>query len=155
MTLSTITLGEAVLTIDFAIENVINDIHLNDSTIEEITYSVNNHKWIRDYLIGLPVQHGLDKSIDFVNYLSRMTNAEDSFAYDTLLAMYYYEKENKEMVNAYIKSATKSNPNYELLALIKRVVSAEWPSNSFAEMRSQLAPQVVKDIHANKDEVIE
>ena len=153
-TLPKITLGEAVNTIDASIELIINEIPLEDSAIEEITYAVNNHKWIRDYLIGLPETYGLDESINFVNYLSRLTNAEDCFAYDTVMAMYHFEKENHDLVNVYLESATKSNPNYELLRLVKRVVSAKWASNSFAGMRKDLAKKVAEEISNNAKEVI-
>ena len=152
---ATITLGNAVEAIDASIANVSNGIDLNDSTIGEITYSVNNHKWIRDYLIGLPASHGLDKSINFVNYLSRLANAQESYAFDTVLAMFHYEKEELDLVNSYIHSAEKQNPNYELLLLIKRVLGASWPSNTFSEMRNELAGKVKAEILDHASDVIE
>jgi hypothetical protein len=152
---ATVTLGNAVDAIDASIANVSNGIELNDSTIEEITFAVNNHKWIRDYLIGLPVSHGLDKSINFVNYLSRLASAHESYAFDTVLAMFHYEKEELGLVSSYVESAEKQNPNYELLLLIKRVLGAGWPSNSFTEMRNELAPKVKVEISNHASDVIE
>jgi hypothetical protein len=69
--------------------------------------------------------------------------------------MFHYEKEELGLVNSYVESAEKQNPNYELLLLIKRVLGAGWPSNSFTEMRNELAPKVKVEISNHASDVIE
>ena len=69
--------------------------------------------------------------------------------------MFHYEKEELDLVNSYIHSAEKQNPNYELLLLIKRVLGASWPSNTFSEMRNELAGKVKAEILDHASDVIE
>ena len=154
MTLSTLTLGEAIDTIDSAFNNVVADIALNDSTVEEITYAVNNALWVRDYLIGLPENNGISNCIKFINYLSSKVPAQDRFAYDTVNAMFQYELGNVETSMSLIQLAEEVNPNYSLTGLIKRVLSAGWPQNNFAVMRSELATSVEQEIRNNASVVI-
>jgi hypothetical protein len=66
-----------------------------------------------------------------------------------------YEKEELGLVSSYVESAEKQNPNYELLFLIKRVLGASWPSNTFADMRNELAGKVNAEILDHASDVIE
>lgn len=151
---STITLGQAVDLIDSAFSNVVSDISLHDETIADITYSVNNALWIRDYLLGLPANNGLTNSIKFVNYLSAQVPAQDRFAYDTVNAIFQYEAGNKELSEHLIALASEVNPDYTLANLIKRVIQANWPSSEFTTMRSAVSGSIVEDINAHSDQII-
>ena len=151
---TTITYGEAIDTIDNAISDFANGLELGDSTVADITFAVNNDLQMRDYLIGLPNTHGLNISAGFVNELSEKVTPSERFAYDTVNAMYHYELKNMEAVQLLVQSAEDSNPNYNLLKLIKRVISAEWPSSTFTKMRNDLASTVAKYIADNSDFVI-
>lgn len=154
MSLTTLTLGEALQTIEASFDNVLSDIALNDSTIEEITYAVNNALWIRDYLVGLPADKGMTNSIKFINYLSSRVPASDRFAYDTVMAIFQYEQGNKEISEHLLELASEVNPNYSMAKLIKRVLQANWPTTEFATMRSQLAGSVKNDLSNHSSQVI-
>ena len=151
---TTITYGEAIDTIDNAISDFANGLELADSTVADITFAVNNDLQMRDYLIGLPINHGLGISAGFINELSEKVTPSERFAYDTVNAMYHYELKNIEACKTLIDSAEDSNPDYNLLKLMKRVISAEWPSNSLTQMRVQLASSVAEYIADNSDFVI-
>ena len=150
----TITYANAVKTIDNAISDFANGLELADSTVAEITFAVNNDLQMRDYLIGLPIHHGLGISAGFVNELSEKVTPSERFAYDTVNAMYHYELKNIEACKTLLDSAELSNPDYNLLNLIKRVVSAEWPASTFTSMRTELASTVAEYIADNSDFVI-
>ena len=151
---TTITYGEAIDTIDNAISDFANGLELGDSTVADITFAVNNDLQMRDYLIGLPNTHGLNISAGFVNELSEKVTPSERFAYDTVNAMYHYELKNIEACKTLLDSAELSNPDYNLLNLIKRVVSAEWPASTFTSMRTELASTVAEIIADNSDFVI-
>ena len=151
---TTITYGEAIDTIDNAISDFANGLELADSTIADITFAVNNDLQMRDYLIGLPNNHGLNISAGFINELSEKVTHAERFAYDTVNAMYHYELKNIEAVQLLVQSAEDSNPDYNLLKLIKRIISAEWPASTFTSMRTDLAPTVAEYIADNYDFVI-
>ena len=150
----TITYANAIELIDQAIKDFANGLELADSTVAEITFAVNNDLQMRDYLIGLPINHGLGISAGFINELSEKVTPSERFAYDTVNAMYHYELKNIEACKTLLDSAELSNPDYNLLNLIKRVVSAEWPSSTFTSMRTELSSTVAEYIADNSDFVI-
>ena len=152
---TTLTRGEALHTVDFAIEQFINEIEIEDNTIELITYAVNNDLQIRDYFLGLPADFGMDVSVDFVNYLSRLTNAENCYAYDTISAMYHLELGNATLAEKLLTVAEIANPDYNLTKLAKRVLSAGWPASALTTMREELHTKVVAGIQEDPNYVIE
>jgi len=152
---TTLTRGEALDTINFAIEQFINGIEIEDETLTAITYAVNNDLQIRDYFLGLPAEFDMQVCVDFVNYLSRLTDILDCYAYDTISAMYHIEIGNTELASKLLTVAENANPDYNLTKLAKRVISAEWPSNTFATMREELHEKVVAIIADEPNYVIE
>ena len=151
---TTLTRGEALHTVDFAIEQFINEIEIEDNMLEVITYAVNNDLQIRDYFLGLPAQFDMQVCVDFLNYLSRMTNMNECYAYDTISAMYQIELENTEFAKSLLAIAEVANPNYNLIKLAKRVIAAEWPGSELTQMREQLHSKVVAGIEEEPNYVI-
>jgi len=143
---TTLTRGEAKDTIDFAIEQFINEIEVSDGMLLTITYAVNNDLQIRDYFLGLPADYGMQVCVDFVNYLSRVTNAQEGYAYDTISAMYQIEQGNTEFAKSLLAVAEVSNPNYNLMKLAKRILTAGWPGSELTRMRNELHSSVVNTI---------
>lgn len=151
---TTLTRGQALDTINFAIENFINEIEVSDLDIEAITYAINSDLQIRDYFLGLPADFPMQTCVDFVNYLSRMTNMNECYAYDTISAMYQIELENTEFAKSLLAIAEVANPNYNLIRLAKRVIAAEWPGSALTTMREELHSKVVAGIAEDSDYVI-
>jgi hypothetical protein len=151
---TTLTRGEALDTVDFAIEQFINEIEIEDGMLEVITYAVNNDLQIRDYFLGLPNEFKMQVCVDFVNYLSRLTNAENCYAYDTISAMYHIELGNTELAKTLLSGAENANPDYNLTKLAKRVISAEWSGEMLANMRNDLHLAVVNGIKDEPNYVI-
>jgi hypothetical protein len=150
----TLTRGEALDIINEALEKFINDIPSSEFDIEAITYAVNSDLQIRDYFLGLPADFSINVCIDFVNYLTRMTNHDESYAYDTISAMYQIEQGNTEFAKSLLNMAEVSNPNYNLTKLAKRIISAEWEGSALRSMREQLHSKVVEEISNTSDYVI-
>lgn len=152
---TTLTRGEALDTVNFAIKNFANNIEIEDSMLEVITYAVNNDLQIRDYFLGLPSAWSLPVAVDFVNYLSRLTKAEDCYAYDTISAMYHIEQGNNKLASTLLETAEIANPDYNLIKLAKRVIAQEWPGETLTTMRQELHSKVVAGIKEEPNYVIE
>ena len=151
---TTITRGEALDVINFAVSQVSSGFDVKDEEIEIITYAVNNDLQIRDYLLGLPSEIGINSAIDFVNYLSRMANDSDTYAYDTISAMYHIELGNTKLAETLLEGSQNSNPEYNLTKLAKRVLSAGWSGNALTQMRNELHGKVSEIIAESSDFVI-
>jgi hypothetical protein len=151
---TTLTRGEALNTVDFAIEQFVNDMHIKQGEIETITYAVNNDLQIRDYLLGLPAEFNIQTCIDFVGYLASKTNGSESYAYETILAMYNLELGNVELAENLLAIAENFNPNYNLMKLVKRIISADWPPSALTKMRDELHLSVLNGIKEDSDYVI-
>jgi len=149
---TTLTRKEAFDTVDFAMEQFINERDIED-LIPTITYAVNNDLQIRDYFLGMPQDYKMQACVDFVNYLTRMTNADECYAYDTISAMYHIERGNVELAKTLLSDAEVSNPDYNLTKLAKRIISAGWDGSELTRMREELHLTVVNEIK-NSDYVI-
>ena len=152
---TTLTRGEAKDTIDFAIEQFINEIEVSDGMLLTITYAVNNDLQIRDYFLGLPSDYGMQVAVDFVNYLTRVTNNDECYAYDTISAMYQIEKGNTEFAKSLLAVAESINPDYNLMKLAKRIISAGWNGSTLTQMREELHSKVVGFITEEPNYLIE
>ncbi|MFY8049110.1 MAG: DUF4192 family protein [Erythrobacter sp.] len=53
-----------------------------------------------------------------------------------------YESGEVELAHTAILSALADCPNYPLALLLRRVFTAGWPADSFAQMRAQLHPKI-------------
>ena len=152
--MTTLTLGQTKELIDNSFEFWSNDFYVPEADIEKIAFGINNDLQLRDYLVGLPNEHALQNCLEFVNYLDSQLNAEDTYATKSVLALYEYEIGNTEQASALVDFASDVNPTYAMPKLIKRVISAGWPSEDIARMRNELHNQVVKTIQDCYDEEI-
>jgi len=143
---TTLTRGEALDTVNFAIEQFINDLHIKSGEIETITYAVNNDLQIRDYFLGLPTDFDIATCIDFVGYLASRTNDSECYAYNTIYAMYEIEQGNTELAKSLLEISEQFNAEYNLTKLAKRIISAGWNGSMLKEMREDLHPKVVATI---------
>ena len=148
----TITVGSAVDLIDYSISNFQDG--LKADYIEKMIFAINNNVQVRDYLIGLPASHPINECVEFLSYLSKSVDEQDRFAVDTVNAMYQYELGYIKKSIELISNASTVNPEYSLASLITRVITAGWPSNSFATMRSELVDKVVDKLKEISDEEI-
>lgn len=147
-----ITVGEAVNLIHESIMNFQDG--LSPETINTITYAVNNEIQIRDYLLGMPQTFSTDTCISFITYLTESAEESETYSYRTILACYFYEKEQLDLAKGILATALIMKEDYALALLIKRVIEANWPASSFKQMRDQLHQQVIDAITDIQDQLI-
>lgn len=149
----TITIGEAI--------NLINDSILNfedglpQDTIDKIIYSINNEIQVRDYFLGLPDTFSIDTCKSFLTYLAVSVDESQRYSVETILSAYYYETQNVEASQFLLSKALNTKPTYSLANLLKRVIEASWPADSFVTMRQELHPKVIEKLQEMQDQLIE
>jgi hypothetical protein len=141
-----LTVGEVYKSVQLATATFSDGGTVNEKDIKNIHAGIKNLN-IRDYLMGLPNEIGLDKSIEFVKILK--TNSKPSTPWRTILSAYAYEQGK-------IKEAKDLLPkgNYPLATLLSRVYKAEWPPYSLVEMRNQLHPSVKKNLEQDQNKLL-
>jgi hypothetical protein len=96
---------------------------------------------VRDYMMGIVYQ--IKDSIDILESLIEKAPKEYADPAIALVSTVYYENDRVEDA---INTINEASEDYSLATLLKRVYSAGWPKESFAQMRSDLHPKVVAGI---------
>ena len=147
-----ITVGEAVTLIHDSLMTF--EDGLPSADISAIIYSINNDIQIRDYLLGLPDTFPMDTCKAFLSYISDSVDGADRYAVDTVASAYFFETGDIEMAVMLLATALDTKSDYSLALLLKRVVEAGWPADSFRKMREELHPQVILNLEEKQDELI-
>ena len=147
-----ITVGEAVTLIHDSILTF--EDGLPSADISAIIYAINNEIQIRDYLLGLPATFPIETCQAFMSYISDSVDGADRYSVDTINSAYFFETGDIEMSVMLLATALDTKSDYTLALLLKRVVEAGWPADSFRKMREQLHPQVIANLEEKQDELI-
>lgn len=147
-----ITVGEAVALIHDSLMTF--EDGLPSADISAIIYAINNDIQIRDYLLGLPDTFPMDTCKAFLSYISDSVDGAERYSVDTIASTYFFETGDIEMAVMLLATALDTKSDYSLALLLKRVVEAGWPSDSFRRMREELHPQVIANLEEKQDELI-
>ena len=147
-----ITVGEAVTLIHDSLMTF--EDGLPSADISAIIYAINNEIQIRDYLLGLPATFPIETCQAFMSYLSDSVDGAERYSVDTIASAYFFETGDIEMAIMLLATALDTKSDYSLALLLKRVVEAGWPADSFRKMREELHPQVIANLEEKQDELI-
>jgi hypothetical protein len=147
-----ITVGEAVTLIHDSLMTF--EDGLPSADISAIIYAINNDIQIRDYLLGLPDTFPMDTCKAFLSYISDSVDGAERYSVDTIASAYFFETGDIEMAVMLLATALDTKSDYSLALLLKRVVEAGWPADSFRKMREELHPQVIANLEQKQDELI-
>jgi len=139
-----LTLGEARQIIDEAITNYTD--FVPQKTAETIAYAINHDIQLRDYIMGLPNIHGLEKVHDFVMVLTAGVPEEERYSLYTITALFNYELGLIDMSRELSNKVADINPNYNLNKLLKRIFKANWEPSMMSQMRKELHDTVTKTL---------
>ena len=141
---TTLTLGEARQIIDEAITNYTD--FVPQKTAETIAYAINHDIQLRDYIMGLPNIHGLEKVHDFVMVLTAGVPEKERYSLYTITALFNYELGLIDMSRELSDKVEYLNPNYNLNKLLKRIFKANWEPSMMSQMRKELHDTVTKTL---------
>ena len=97
---------------------------------------------VRDFALGSHTSATQEIYWQMWRYLVRIAPPGFVAPVASLLAATSYEKGNGALAQRALDRAQGDDPNYSLATLLRRVFSAGWPPESFAQMRKELHPKV-------------
>ena len=156
MQTKTITIKEASQAINLLATNFMESRTIDAELLSVATKAITSNVTceLRDYVLGMPEDFGLEFMIDFAEAIKEQTQTELSYAITTILAGFYYEVGEPEKARELLKDALSIDPKYSLAILFMRVFGSGWTPASLAEMRSDLHPKVVRSIKEQAEKEI-
>jgi hypothetical protein len=122
------------------------DYCLDEQDFQNIVLGVNSDLDLRDYILGLPVDHDIHLVRAWVAFFIQEISEDDDqrIAFHTIFSALSYEMNDAPRALAYLSLGLQKD--YPLANLLHRVYSAGWPSSSLAQMRQELHPKVVESL---------
>ena len=97
---------------------------------------------VRDYAMGLATDENKDELFNLWYWLMNLAPKGYIAPAACIFAACAYESGETDLAHTAILSALADCPNYPLALLLRRVFTAGWPADSFAQMRAQLHPKI-------------
>ena len=145
MTTKTITISDAVRSLNFLATNFMETKELDKEALEVSVRAISKNLLIRDYFIGMPNDFGLTfmvslskKMIEAVEELE--LNPVNFYA---VHSAFLYESGDKELSIYNINKALKIDSEHTLTKLLARVYQHQWEAVSFFEIRNNLHSKVI------------
>ncbi len=118
---------------------------LEETAIKTATIGIANSIQIRDYALGaIGISLDSEDSLAFITAIQLL--GQDSAALEAIRGAYLYELGQTAEANKALDKALELQNGHTLALLLRRVMSAGWPSTAFASMRSECHPKVVKGL---------
>jgi tetratricopeptide (TPR) repeat protein len=115
---------------------------LEENAIKTATIGISNSIQIRDYALGaIGITLDSEDSLAFITAIQLL--GQDSAALEAIRGAYLYELGQIAEANKALDKALELQNGHTLALLLRRVMSAGWPSTAFASMRSECHPKVV------------
>jgi len=149
----TVTVKQASQTVNLMATNFMNSKEIDEDLLEIFTAGITSEVTlhIRDYVLGMPLDFGVEFMINFAEAIVEKTPEQESYAIKTILSAFYYEALESEKAKKLISEALSIKPNYSLAQLLARVFGAGWSVESFVEMRRELHPKVIRSIREDAE----
>lgn len=152
----TITVKEASQAINLMATNFMESNEIDADLLSILTAGITSEETLhlRDYMLGMPLDFGVEFMINFAEAILEKTSEEESYAIKTILSAFYYENSEKSKALAQVEGALNIRSTYSLAQLLTRVFNAGWPVESFVNMRNELHPKVIVAIKEDADSEI-
>jgi hypothetical protein len=121
---------------------------------ERMIFAVNNDIQVRDFFMGLPINHEMKDVIKLSAFLAGMAKQGQDVPFFTLTGMFAYEMGNDKLCRLSLNYAETNNPSYSLTHLLKRVIMSGWPKESFITMRNELHPKIIQHCYVEEPDFV-
>jgi hypothetical protein len=101
---------------------------------------------VRDYAMGLATVENKDELFNLWHWLMNLSPKSYIAPVACIFAACAYESGETELAHNGLLSALADCPNYPLALLLRRVFTAAWPVDSFAQMRAELHPKICSSL---------
>ena len=114
---------------------------LEENAIKTATIGIAESVQIRDYALGaIGISLDSEDSLSFITAIQLL--GQDSAALEAIRGAYLYELGQTAEAGKALDKALELVNGHSLALLLRRVMSAGWPSESFSAMRRELHPKV-------------
>ena len=125
-----------------------------DEARQRMIFAVNNDIQVRDFFMGLPIDHKMEDVIKLSAFLAGMAKQGEDVPFFTLTGMFAYEMGNDKLCQLSLNYAEKNNPSYSLTQLLKRVIMSGWPRESFVTMRAELHKKLTEQCYVTEPDYL-
>jgi len=114
---------------------------LEETAIKTATIGIAESVQIRDYALGaIGISLDSEDALAFITAIQLL--GQDSAALEAIRGAYLYELGQTAEAGKALDKALELVNGHSLSLLLRRVMSAGWPSTEFASMRNELHPKV-------------
>jgi tetratricopeptide (TPR) repeat protein len=114
---------------------------LEENAIKTATLGIAESVQIRDYALGaIGISLDSEDSLAFITAIQLL--GQDSAALEAIRGAYLYELGQIEEADKALDKALELVNGHSLALLLRRVMRAGWPCESFRSMRNELHPKV-------------
>jgi hypothetical protein len=142
-----ITVKDASQAINLMATNFMESSEIDADLLSVVTRGITSEILdLRDYVLGMPADFGVGFMINFAEAVAEQTPPESLYAIKTILSCFYYENVEVKKAKEILNEVLETNPDYPLATLLKRVFDSGWSPESFADMRRELHPKVIRSL---------
>ena len=156
MTTMTITVGDAIKSLNFLATNFMETKELDREALSVSTRAINGNILVRDYFLGMPQDFGLTFMIslskEMIDEVEKLGLQPVNFY--AVYSAFLYESGDKELCTYNIKKALEIDSRHSLTQILFRVYKSEWEASGFLDVRNNLHSKVILDTKKHAKEEI-
>ena len=156
MTTMTITVGDAIKSLNFLATNFMETKELDREALSVSTRAINGNILVRDYFLGMPQDFGLTFMIslskEMIEEVEKLGLHPVNFY--AVYSAFLYESGDKELCTYNIKKALEIDSRHSLTQILFRVYKSEWEASGFLDVRNNLHSKVILDTKKHAKEEI-
>ena len=156
MTTMTITVGDAIKSLNFLATNFMETKELDREALSVSTRAINGNILVRDYFLGMPQDFGLtfmvSLSKEMIDEVEKLGLHPVNFY--AVYSAFLYESGDKELCTYNIKKALEIDSRHSLTQILFRVYKSEWEASGFLDVRNNLHSKVILDTKKHAKEEI-
>lgn len=156
MTTMTITVGDAIKSLNFLATNFMETKKLDREALSVSTRAINGNILVRDYFLGMPQDFGLtfmvSLSKEMIKEVEKLGLHPVNFY--AVYSAFLYESGDKELCTYNIKKALEIDERHSLTQILLRVYKSEWEASGFLDVRNNLHSKVILDTKKHAKEEI-
>lgn len=154
MTTKTLTIGEAVKSINFLATNFMETNELDKEALEISSKAISKNLLIRDYFTGMPKDYGLTFMISLCKKMISEVDSSELLDLYAVYSAFLYENKESELSIDNLNKALEIDDKHPLTKLLVRVYENAWEANIFSEMRNAIHSKVVAETKKHAKEKI-
>lgn len=156
MTTMTLTVGDAIKSLNFLATNFMETKELDKEALSVSTRAISGNILVRDYFLGMPQDFGLTFMIslskEMIDEVEKLGLYPVNFY--AVYSAFLYENGEKELSTYNINKALEIDNTHSLTRLLFRIYKSEWETSGFLDIRNNLHSKVIVDTKKHAKEEI-